>query len=464
MKPGRLFWKLFLAFWLATGCSFLIGASLLKATQGDPGGAAALASAARRIIETDGLDAARPLLEDQRKTGGPLALYDLAGRLVGGDGRLVLAGGAERLTAPDGGQYLLAVAGPRVVQTTPLLIGAAVSFVFSAAVAWYLALPLAHLSQGFRAVAAGQLATRVVPQIGRRRDEIADLAREFDGMAAQLQLLWLAQQRLLHNVSHELRSPLARLHVAIGLLRQSPDRQTEMLARVEREADRLESLLSELLTLARLRAGESLTATETIDLLDLLAAIVEDANFEAQVRGCHVRLAGEAPFVTFADGELLYRAFENVIRNALKYSPPDGEVVVQTSLRGERLRIEVIDQGPGVPEATREEIFEPFKRLEGEKDATDGFGLGLALAREAVEHHAGEVRAEAGANGAGLRIVIEIPRRTVADDLRRVGPPQALAVGIVERGDRPLPALLRRLAEERAAAKALSTRARTRAR
>ncbi len=416
MKPSRLFWKFFLAFWLATCCSFIIGAGLIRAIKTNPGilaGAEAVAIT-RGLIEQGGPEAAQLLLQQQRGATGALALYDAQGRYVAGNPRIALDRLADRVRAPNGKIYRLVNSGPRVNGAMPLLIGGVVSVFFSAALAWYFSVPLAHLSQGFRAVSAGRLGTRVRPQIGARRDEIADLAREFDGMAAQLEELWLAQQRLLHNVSHELRSPLARLQVAIGLLRQSFDGSPDMLGRVEREAERLEGLIGEVLTLARLKDAHALASPEKLDLMDLIVAIVEDANFEARPKGCHVRLDGMAPFVTLAEGELLYRAFENVIRNAVKYSPQKGDVVVTVRSWSDRLLVEVDDEGPGVPEASRVEIFDAFKRLAHGDEAADGFGLGLAIAREAVERHGGSVRAEGRDGGVGLRMVIEVPRRVAA--------------------------------------------------
>jgi signal transduction histidine kinase len=235
----------------------------------------------------------------------------------------------------------------RFGRTYPLVIGALVSLFFSAGVAWYLARPLTLLSRGFQAVGAGQLATRVHPLVGSRRDEIADLTREFDGMAAQLQQLLAVQERLLHDISHELRSPLTRLQVVIGLLRQSSEKLPEMLARVEREAERLDQLIGELLTLARLKSGAPEIPAGPVDVIDLLTAIVDDANFEAQAKRCEVHLAAPDSFVTVAHGELLYRAFENIIRNAVKFSPRQARIDVIAEVLGKSLHVRVVDHGPG---------------------------------------------------------------------------------------------------------------------
>ena len=150
--------------------------------------------------------------------------------------------------------------------------------------------------------------------MGRRRDELADLGRDFDRMTGQLQLLMAGQRRLLHDVSHEMRSPLARLQAAVGLLRQQPENVVAGCERIERECGRMDHLVGELLTLSRLEAGVSLGANEEIDLAELLADIVEDARFEA--KGRHIELEVSGPALMLGNAELLQRAIENVVRNA----------------------------------------------------------------------------------------------------------------------------------------------------
>jgi len=155
--------------------------------------------------------------------------------------------------------------------------------------------------------------------------------------------------------------------------------------------------------------------------MDLVSAIIDDANFEAQTKACRVSFEGAVPFVTFAKGEVLYRAFENVIRNAVKYSPPGEEVLVRAGIERDRLVLEVIDRGPGIPAAAREEIFDAFKRFDGEAGRLEGFGLGLAIAREAVVWHGGDIRAEDGPLGGGLKMVVTVPRRGSPLDTRPIG-------------------------------------------
>ena len=244
IRPGRLFWKLLIAFTLATGTSFLIGVGLFELARPFTGPAQTpIATPAQiaQVLRNQGIAATLPLLRTP-EAAGSLGLFRSDGTWLAGARETARDGLALDLISRDGGRYRLMVRPAHAFQinrTYPLIIGAFVSLFFSAGMAWYLARPLTLLSRGFQAVGAGRLATRVHPLVGSRRDEIADLTREFDGMAAQLQKLLAAQERLLHDISHELRSPLTRLEVAIGLLRQSPEKLPDMLARVEREADRL---------------------------------------------------------------------------------------------------------------------------------------------------------------------------------------------------------------------------------
>jgi two-component system OmpR family sensor kinase len=291
----------------------------------------------------------------------------------------------------------------------PISIGILASLGFSALLAWYLATPIRYLRGAFDAVAAGKLDTRIGPRMGRRRDEIADLGRDFDRMAGQLQILVGSQRRLLHDVSHELRSPLARLQAAIGLARQQPEKLEASLDRIERESGRLDELVGELLTLSRLEAGTSGAADEEVDLVELVASIADDARFEAEAHGRRVQFSGEGEVLVQVRAELLHRAFENVIRNAVKYTREGTtvEVRVERQPTPDRLIVTVDDRGPGVPESDLPAIFEPFFRG-GAGVKTAGFGLGLAIARRAIEAHGGNIQAM-NRPGGGLRVEIVLP-------------------------------------------------------
>jgi two-component system OmpR family sensor kinase len=285
--------------------------------------------------------------------------------------------------------------------------------VFGGLLAWYVARPIRHLREAFGALSQGRLETRVAPLMGRRRDEVADLGRDFDGMAQQLQSLITAQRSLLHDVSHELRSPLARLQAAVGLARQSPERLESSLERIEREAERLDELVGQLLTLSRLEArvaGDAGERWERIDLVDLVASIADDADFEARASGRRVVFAGEGELPVDARVELLHRAIENVVRNAVKYTGEGTavEVSVAESPADTTAMVTVSDRGPGVGPEELEAIFQPFYRG-GNGPPGPGSGLGLAITRRAVEAHGGRVGARRRAGG-GLVIEIRIPR------------------------------------------------------
>lgn len=287
------------------------------------------------------------------------------------------------------------------------------SILFSAGLSWYLTLPLRRLRRAAGRLAEGALDTRVMPELGRRRDEIGELGRDFDHMAGRLQALVGAQKRLLHDVSHELRSPLARLQVAVGLARQQPDKVGTALQRVERETGRLDDLVGQLLSLSRLEAGVVGGSEQYLDVAELLAAIVEDARFEAQANGRKVELAGAAEAVVKGRPELLRRAFENVIRNAVRYTAPGTTVDVRLDRRAndQGLRISVCDQGPGVKEDQLGALFEPFVRVtaqDASEAAAGGFGLGLAIAKRAIEAHGGTVAAH-NRTGGGLCVTITLP-------------------------------------------------------
>lgn len=291
----------------------------------------------------------------------------------------------------------------------PIITGLIASLGFSALAAWYLAKPIRNLRWAFDAAAQGKLDTRVQPLMGNRRDEIADLGRDFDSMAQRLQALVSSQQRLLHDVSHELRSPLARMQAAIGLARQNPLKTEMALDRVERESMRLDKLVGEILALSRLEAKAGKQSGEDIDIAGLVAEIVEDARFEAEASGKRVDFSGQGePLSVHGQTELLYRAVENVVRNAVKYAYEGSsiEVAVTPDRPAGQVRITVSDRGPGVPEGDLMAIFDPFFRGANGEGAA-GFGLGLAIAKRAVELHDGTISAR-NREGGGLSVEITL--------------------------------------------------------
>ena len=283
-----------------------------------------------------------------------------------------------------------------------------------------LAKPMETLRAGIRRFAAGDLEYRAAPEIGRRKDEVGELAQEFDHMAARIEALVKTQRRLLRDISHELRSPLARQRVAIELLsdRLTDEKAIATLERIEREAGRLDGMIDELLTLARLESGDHPDIKiESLDLCKIVNEIADDANFEAQRAGKSVRITEFENCRTVGSDKLLRRALENVVRNAIRHTADGSEVTVGLRPETNAIHISVCDQGPGVPADKLGDIFKPFFRIEEARERKGGgAGIGLAIVDKAIRYHGGSVRAENVAAG-GLRITLSLPQRpTMANE------------------------------------------------
>jgi len=281
--------------------------------------------------------------------------------------------------------------------------------------AWLMTKPIVRLRAATQQLAAGDLTARAGAPAARRHDEIAGLMRDFDAMAERLEKLVRAQSRLLNDISHELRSPLARLNVALGLARQrSGPESATMLERIELEASRLNELIGRILTLARLEDGEQKVPRTVVPLNELLLNVAEDAEFEAQARHCHVRCSiPEGEWGVPGDASLLHSAVENVVRNAIRYTREGSSVDVRlersTGPAGVEAVLRVSDSGPGVPEDALDKLFEPFYRIDDARGRlTGGVGLGLAITDRAVRFHGGRVTAFNRAEG-GLTVEIRLP-------------------------------------------------------
>jgi two-component system OmpR family sensor kinase len=305
-------------------------------------------------------------------------------------------------------RYITTLPSRDLIPFLPLFAAIFASLIFAFLLAWYFAQPIRNLKQAFDAAAEGNLERRLSPVMGSRRDELSDLGRDFDRMTQKLRALMNSQRRLLHDVSHELRSPLARLQASIGLAMQQPEKMQESLQRIAREGGRIDKLVSELLTLSKLETGVMHTRIEAIDMQDLLVGIIDDAQFEASAKDCNVVWRGRVSGLVDGDPELLQRALENVLRNAVKYSPAGNEITLTTQLdeTSEHLTVSILDQGPGVPESELKLIFEPFYR--GSNTNTAGHGLGLAIAIRIVEAHGGGIGAGNREQG-GLQVDIVLP-------------------------------------------------------
>jgi len=458
---GRLFWKIFAGFWLTLLLTVIgVAAALVIQEEARRSEESVLAAGPRSSIslrmawavaQYGGDTALRSLLTKwpEREGEPPLVVgadnLDLLGREVPAD---ALAAAREHLVEPktmrekgptgdwrkrsvrvwrdQGGQDHLMFFPqtsqhsperqswfPYVRIETPLMLALAAilaSLGVSVLLARHFSRPIRNLQDAFQAASLGQLDIRVSPSMKGRRDEIGELGRKFDGMAQKLQVLVGSQNRLLHDVSHELRSPLARLQVAIGLARQTPAQLDTALHRIEREAEKLDALVGEVLTLSRLEAQHVQHAEDYVDIAELLDSVAEDARFEAEGSGRRVVFTSsvDGELVIRARGELLHRAVENVVRNALRYTPPDSavELYLSKDAATHDLHIIVADSGPGVPDSDLATIFDPFFR--GESAGNGGYGLGLAIAQRAIEAHGGRVYARNRSSG-GLEVHIELP-------------------------------------------------------
>jgi two-component system sensor histidine kinase CpxA len=305
--------------------------------------------------------------------------------------------------------------GPRGMPFPGLIIAFISSGLVCYLLSWYLTKPIVRLRAATRQLAAGDLTARSGAPVTRRSDEVAGLMRDFDAMAERLEMLVKAQSRLLNDISHELRSPLARLNVALGLARQRGGVQSaEMLDRIETEASRLNELIGRILTLARLEDGEQRVPQTPVPLDEVVATVAEDAEFEAQERHCHVRTAiPEGDWGVRGNDSLLHSAVENVVRNAIRYTAEGSSVEIvltrEESGGGAEAVLRVSDAGPGVPEDSLGKMFEPFYRLDDARGRlTGGVGLGLAITERAVRFHGGKVTAFNRAEG-GLMVEIRLP-------------------------------------------------------
>ncbi|WP_323844834.1 ATP-binding protein [Microbulbifer magnicolonia] len=274
----------------------------------------------------------------------------------------------------------------------------------------YLSRPLDQLRAATRRVAAGELDYRVAPGLHSRSDELADLARDFDSMTAQLQESMAEQRRLIKDVSHELRSPLARLQVALGIARQKqvPGLDKE-LDKIGKAADYLEDIIADVLSLP-VAGQDRRPLDDVVEINGLMAALVEDLKAEAQEKELRIDVAGSGGELLVATrGSSLTAALENILRNAIKYSPVGGRVSITLDDEAGRGRVRVIDSGSGVAEDELAAIFRPFYRTDSARTReSGGFGLGLAIAQRTILHHGGTISAS-NAPVAGLCVEIHLP-------------------------------------------------------
>lgn len=329
------------------------------------------------------------------------------------------------ITAANGRIYLLVVEflHPLAVFNLPTYLawGLVASLLLFAVWGWllssYLTRPLLALQKYVRRFAGGSLDIAINPRLLQRQDELGELSREFGGMASKLSRVLADQRQLIRDVSHELRSPLARMAVALELARlDAMPVQYEYLDRIELENQRLDGLIGDLLGMARLEVDPSQQHWQFLSCQALVQAIVEDAQFEQADAALNV-FYPDIPLMIQGDATLLHAALENLIRNALLHTRTGTPVDIVVRLSGLMVSIDIRDHGPGVEAHVLPLLLRPFYRNEDarERKADDlqrghrGFGLGLAIAHRVIVHHGGELQLENHAHG-GLVAHVTLPR------------------------------------------------------
>jgi two-component system sensor histidine kinase CpxA len=333
---------------------------------------------------------------------------------------------------PSGQSWVFVISGPYpeqlhmpLAEILPrLLISVTVSGLVTFALALFLTRPISMLRTAARKLARGDLSARAGPHNGKTQpndkppslDELGGLVHDFNHMAERLESLVAAQRLLLRDVSHELRSPLARLSVALELAREEAQPEMEdHLVRIDREAQHLNKLIGQLLSLSQMESAQRIPDAEVIAMKPLITRLLEDAEYEAQSHHCSVVLTSAVECEVSGNSELLYRALENIVRNAINYTA-EGTTVEVSLLReqkesGSEAVVRVMDRGAGVSEDQLKAIFQPFYRLDHARQrATGGSGVGLAIAERAIRLHAGQLSA-ANRPGGGLVVEIRIPCR-----------------------------------------------------
>jgi two-component system OmpR family sensor kinase len=445
----NLYLRIFLSFWIAMvlALTFSVVATLWlsdQRAQHEQSRQDQLAREASSILAERGVPGLRDWLTEESARAAPDRLFvldrhgnDLLGRHVPESLRARFGRGAvpgrvpdlppdardfrwlSQLIAPGDETYALSLLrlrrGPLGIFSSPespiitviatLLVSTVVCFLL----ARYLSDPIRHLRAATRSIAAGDLGVRVSSLMGSRRDELGMLALDFDVMAERLRALLASHRELLRDVSHELRSPLARLQIALGLARRPNADLEQEFDRIELETARLDELIGEILSLSRLDDPARTLVAEPVNLEELLETLVENARIEADLRSIQLQLNALPGLSVEGDRELLFRAVENVLRNAVRFSPNGTLVEVTAERAADQAVIRIRDHGPGVPQEALARIFEPFFCVAQARDReSGGYGIGLAITARVAALHGGSVRA-ANAAPSGLALEITLP-------------------------------------------------------
>lgn len=457
---GRLFLRIFLWFWVGSTCLLLVlAASLLIVRPEIVSSWRVIRMTAMLHLGTRAIEAFEQEGPAQAETtlaaitreyhfrvwlyfadGRPIGVgapigdpRDLVSRAMAGDDVETASGSggylaARRITGRSGKNYVFVWESPFRLRTTLPIAGAqfslrliALTFTAGLVCLWltlHITRPIRTLRAAARQFAEGNLSVRIGDRREfRRRDELSELAREFDRMAERIEDLVVSQQQLLGDISHELRSPLARLSLALDLARRRVGDNVPEHQRIEREIHRLNELIEQLLTLARLQGESRLLRQlrpDSINLRELIHEVAQDARFEAEAAGKTVIVSSEVESTLRGSRALLRSAIENVVRNAVRHAPEQSAVTMAMT-RDEgagRVTIVVTDRGPGVPPQALGRLFDPFYRVDEARDrASGGVGLGLAITRQAMLAHGGAATAE-NHPGGGLIVRLELPTQT----------------------------------------------------
>lgn len=337
--------------------------------------------------------------------------------------------GAAPVDFPDGRKFVLVLQWDRG-SPSPLFWGSGLGYLrlgglllSGVILCWLLALyltsPIRKLREATNRFAEGDLSTRVADKVGRRRDEIADLAKDFDSMAERIEALISSQQRLSRDVSHELRSPLARMNVALEIAKQKSNGDTtSVFQRIETESQRLNDMISRLLTLSKLESGSKEFDRRELNLKSLVEQVAADADFEATAKGRSVKVVRADESRVVGSDSLIRSAVDNVLRNAVRYTKEGTAVeVALTSVNGTST-VKIVDHGQGVPEDELANLFKPFYRVGEARDrGSGGTGLGLAIAEQAILAHDGTISAKN--EGDGLAVEITLPKNSQTGNGRK---------------------------------------------